>query len=148
MTPAILRATLLLTLLLTATLTQAAQYKTFGDLQVHYVVLNTTDLPADVAEQYGIRRADNRGLINISGRRVNDDGTTSAVALEVEGTVTNLLEQRQTLEFEEVRERDAIYYLESLIFTDRESLRFRLQVTDPATGESHPLEFSKVLWKQ
>jgi dTDP-4-amino-4,6-dideoxygalactose transaminase len=62
--------------------------------------------------------------------------------------VAGLLEQMEQLEFREVREPGAVYYLETITFSDREMLRFELEVTDPATGETHPLAFRKELWKQ
>lgn len=127
---------------------RAEQMIRFGDLEIHYIALNTTTLAADMAERYDVPRADNRALVNIAGRRVQADGTTEPAPLEIRGKVTNLLEQMEQLEFREIREPGAIYYLETITFSDREMLRFSLEITDPATGETHPLEFRKELWKQ
>lgn len=126
----------------------ASQFERFGDLQLHYIVFNTTDLSPEMADRYDVTRADNRGLINISGRRTQDDGNTTPVRLSIDGTVTNLLGQQRQLAFTEVEDPQAIYYLETVQFTDRESLRFSLQVTDEETGRTHPLRFSKILWRQ
>ncbi len=127
---------------------QASQFERFGDLDVHYIVFNTTDLSPEMAERYDITRADNRGLINISGRRQQDDGTTTPVRLAITGTVTNLVGQSRQLSFTEFEDPQATYYLETVQFTDREALRFRLEVEDLETGRTHPLRFSKVLWRQ
>jgi hypothetical protein len=144
--------TLLVSLVLLTTVlggpVRAEQMVRFGDLEIHYIALNTTTLAADMAERYDVPRADNRALVNIAGRRVQADGTTEPAPLEIRGTVTNLLEQMEQLEFREVREPGAVYYLETITFSDREMLRFELDVTDPATGETHPLAFRKELWKQ
>ncbi|HSG88361.1 MAG TPA: DUF4426 domain-containing protein [Pseudomonadales bacterium] len=126
----------------------AEQLERFGDLEVHYIVFNTTTLLPEIAERYGVPRAENQGLLNISGRRTQDDGTTTAVPLRIEGTVANLVGQMRALDFDEIREPGAIYYLETVTFTDRETLRFDLQVTDLETGRTHPLRFQKELWRQ
>lgn len=126
----------------------ASQFERFGDLEVHYIVFNTTDLSPEMAERYGLTRSADLGLINLSGRRVTEDGTTNPVRLELEGSVSNLLGQSQPLEFREIEESGAIYYLESVRFTDRETLRFDVRVTDTETGRHHDIQFSKVLWRQ
>ncbi|MCC5871289.1 MAG: DUF4426 domain-containing protein [Gammaproteobacteria bacterium] len=126
----------------------ASQFERFGDLDVHYIVFNTTDLSPEMASRYDLTRAPDLGLINISGRRSQEDGTTTAVRLELEGTVTNLLGQSRPLRFTEVEDPAAIYYLETVRFTDRETLRFDVRVTDTETGRRHRLQFQKALWRQ
>lgn len=127
---------------------QAEQLERFGDLEVHYIVLNTTTLDPEMAERYDLERAEDRALVNIAGRRVQADGSTEATTLGITGIVSNLLGQSRTLDFEEVRDPGAVYYLATTYFSDRETLRFELQVTDPVTGRTHPLSFQKELWKQ
>lgn len=105
----------------------AEQMQEFGTWQVHYVVIPTTFLLPEVAEQYNITRGKDRALINVSLIH-NTDGPSTATA---SGEVINLLSQRQQLEFREVREGDAIYYLADLKHTDRDLLRFELQVKTP-----------------
>jgi hypothetical protein len=53
-----------------------------------------------------------------------------------------------TLNFQEVREPGAIYYLATTRFTDREALRFELTVEDLERGQRHALSFQKTLWAQ
>ncbi|MGB0318331.1 MAG: DUF4426 domain-containing protein [Pseudomonadales bacterium] len=142
----LLRLLILLTLAGTA---QAEQVKGFGDLSVHYIALNSTSVPANVAADYGLDRGENVALINIAGRRESGEpGDTTPVPLAVKGTVRNLLGQTITLTFQEVREPGAIYYLATTRFTDREALRFELTVEDLERGERHPLSFQKTLWAQ
>ncbi len=103
------------------------QMQEFGPWQVHYVVIPTTFLLPEVAKQYGIVRSKDRALINLSLIH-SADGPSGA---EVSGSVTNLLSQRQPLNFREVREGEAVYYLADLKHTDRDLLRFDLQVQPP-----------------
>jgi hypothetical protein len=142
----LLRLLILLTLAGSA---QAEQVKRFGDLSVHYIALNSTSVPANVAADYDLDRGENVALINIAGRREGGaPGDTTPVPLAVEGTVRNLLGQTITLTFQEVREPGAIYYLATTRFTDREALRFELTVEDLERGQRHALSFQKTLWAQ
>ncbi len=146
--PHVFAGVLLVLAALFAPAAMASQFERFGDLDVHYIVFNTTDLSPEMAERYGLTRSPDLGLVNISGRRLAEDGTTTAVRLELEGTVTNLLGQSQPLRFREVEDPAAIYYLETVRFSDRETLRFDIRATDTETGRRHNLRFQKSLWRQ
>ena len=112
---------------------QAEQVVHVGVYDVHYVVLGTMFLSADVARQYGIARAKNIALINISVLR-----NGRAVAAKIQGRARDLLERRIELPFREIKERTSVYYIASLQFREQEHWRFELRVT-PA-GESEPLD--------
>ena len=120
---------------------QAEQMQEFGVWQVHYVVIPTTFLLPEIAQQYNITRGKDRALINVSLIH-NDNGPSTATAT---GEVVNLLSQSQALEFREVREGDAIYYLADLKHTDRDILRFELQVKPPQ-GRLLKLKFQQKMY--
>ncbi len=139
---ATLAATLVFSLCITGIkLAHAEQMQEFDAWQVHYVVIPTTFLLPEVAEQYNITRGKDRALINVSLIH-NTDGPSTATA---SGEVINLLSQRQQLEFREVREGDAIYYLADLKHTDRDLLRFELQVSTPE-GRMLPVKFQQKMY--
>lgn len=142
------RALALLAALALAGPAAAEQLERFGDLEVHYMVFNSTTLDPEIAERYAIVRDENLAVVNLAGRRVAADGSTTAVPLTVEAEVRNLVDQVSTLPFREVEEPGAIYYLATVPFTDRETLRFRLEVTDRETGRTHAMRFQKELWAQ
>jgi hypothetical protein len=128
-------------LLLSCTAT-AEQMRRLGNWDVHYVLIPTTFLNKNIAANYGIDRGRDRALLNISV--LADDGTPSAA--RVSGVVTNLLGQQQPLEFSEVREESAIYYLASVKHTDREVLRFEVNIL-PADEIPAQLKFQQqVYW--
>jgi len=137
---------LLLTLL--TAFAHGEQFERFGDLEVHYNVFNSTSISAAMSERYELKRGEDIAYVNVAGRRREDDGTTSAVKLALEGEVANLLGQTRPLDFLLVEEPGAVYYILTTRFSDRETLRFRLQVTDTETGRTYPMEFQKELWKQ
>ena len=142
----LLRLLILLTLAGTA---QAEQVKGFGDLSVHYIALNSTSVPANVAADYDLDRGENVALINIAGRRESGEpGIRLPCPSRSRARCGISLGQTITLTFQEVREPGAIYYLATTRFTDREALRFELTVEDLERGERHPLSFQKTLWAQ
>ena len=65
--------------------------------------------------------------------------------MRLTGITKNLLSQEVDLEFREVREGPAIYYLAEVRHTDRETLRFRIEVTTP-DGEIRELAFQQQMF--
>jgi hypothetical protein len=110
--------------------------QTFGNFEVLYTVIPSTTLLPEMAAEYKIVRANDQALVNISVRKHLPDGTDIAQAATLKGTYSDLIQPRN-LEFREVREHGAIYYLAQLRFSDRETLRFDLKVTPTlAEGET------------
>ena len=119
----------------------AEQFRDFGDWRVHYIAVGASFLPVEVAERHRIVRGDNKALVNISA--IGPDGRSGAI--DITGTVTNLLGQTTTLRFREVRDGAAIYYLAPFDFEDAETLRFELRLTLPDHGEE-TLSFQQALY--
>jgi hypothetical protein len=100
--------------------------KQFGARTVYYNVFPSTDLLPEVAARYQIIRADDRVVMNIALRN-NSTGTSLPEAAQVTGTYSDLM-QNKTLEFQEIREPGAVYYIAQLRITNRELLRFDINV--------------------
>lgn len=116
----------------------AEQMEKLGGLDVHYVIVPTMFLTPKIAAQYNIVRGKDRSMINISVL----DGEQPVTA-QVSGSFRNLLSQTTQLEFEEVVEDRAIYYLAPLRHDNEELLRFNVRIND------HTLEFQqKLYWDQ
>jgi hypothetical protein len=143
----IIRSTCLLILLLTTGLSQAEQKKTFGDYHVHYSVLNTTFITPENAKNYGITRSKNRALVNIAIRKRQRDGSSTAQRAMVIGTSSDLI-HKSALEFNEVTEADAIYYIAELRFNDKELRSFDIKVQPDPNISAYTLRFSKTLYEQ
>jgi hypothetical protein len=137
----------LLVLLLSSLLVipaQAEQKVVFSDYEVHYILLPTTFLKADIADKYNLRRSKDRALVNVSVL----DLQGSPVQAEVRGSSENLLGQRQNLTFDEVVEGEAIYYLALLRYADEEFQRVTLNVVLP-NGELAEIKFQqKMYWER
>jgi hypothetical protein len=119
----------------------AEQMQRLGAWDVRYVVIRTSFLTPEIAARNGIVRGPDRALLNVS--ILGDDGKPVAAALA--GTVRNLLEQTSPLEFAEVREGAAIYYLAQLRHTDRDTLRFAIDIRAP-DGTTQRLEFQQQMY--
>jgi hypothetical protein len=119
----------------------AEQFKTMKDIEVHYVAFNSTFLTPKVASSYNIKRNGYLAVINIS---VLDSSSLGKPALEakVKGQAKNLIGQTQRLNFHEVKEGDAIYYLAELPITHEETFTFDIDVKAGNKG-SGTLKFTQ-----
>ena len=102
---------------------EAEQKQQIGDWEVHYSAFNSTFIAPQIAAQYNLTRSEKRGLINIA---VLDVDSETAVATAVKGYVSNPRGGVQNLEFKEIKEGEAIYYLASFMFGDEELMRFTI----------------------
>jgi hypothetical protein len=105
----------------------AEQFKAFGDIEVHYAVVNTLFLQPDVAARYGIVRDTDRAIVNVSV--VDHDGAT--LAADLSGVTVNLLNQEAKLAFDTIKEDTSTYYIAPIRYTDQDVLRFRIDVALP-----------------
>jgi len=137
--PAALSAVLLLAVL--AAPAGAEQFEQLGRFEAHYSVVPTTMLKPAIAADYGITRARDRALVNIA----LIDPQSGPLPAGVSGSVRDLLSVERPLEFTEVREGDAVYYLATIEHGDEETMRFFVDVETP-DGASHRLEFQQKLY--
>lgn len=132
-------------LLIISSLATAEQKKTFANYDVHYIAFNSTVVPPEVAKAYGITRGDNRGVVNISIRRQNSDGTDSPQRAMIKGSSTDLI-RRIELDFHEVIEQGAIYYLAEFRYDNKDMRHFDIQVQPDANIAPYRLKFSQTLY--
>ncbi|MBC3767816.1 DUF4426 domain-containing protein [Neptunicella marina] len=103
----------------------AEQFEKLGNWDVHYIVLPSTFIAPDIAKNYQIQRSKYQPLVNIS---VLDSESKDAQSVAISGTATNLLGQVKQLEFQQVKEQNAIYYLAQFNVQDEELWRFNIEV--------------------
>ena len=113
------------------------------DYDIHYNAFNTMMVPPEVAQSYGFTRARNRALLNIS---VLDSSTKKALPAVVTGTRANIIGQLLPLEFVQIKEQNAIYYIAQLRFTEEEMWRFELQIQPDLNADAIPLKFSQTFY--
>lgn len=115
----------------------AERKQTFGELDVHYSVFNSSFLQPDVAAAAGLTRSKTVGVLNIAALR-DDKGQ----AAKVSGTLKNLLGQTSELKFKQVLESGAVYYLAEFPLRQREMLTFSIQV-QIGDAAPHTLTFNQ-----
>jgi hypothetical protein len=115
----------------------------FGDDTVHYSVLNTRFLSPQVAKSYGITRGNNKFLVNVAVNR-KASGKSLALRAKVSGTNSDLI-HRTPLDFREVIEQDAVYYLAEFSLSNDERRIFRLKVSLEDKPD-YDIEFNKMLY--
>jgi hypothetical protein len=125
-----------------------AESSDFGKYTVHYQAVNSTFLTPKIAAQYGIERNERRAFLNIAVLHNNDDGSTTPVTAVLAGGKQNLLQQGSDIDFREIREGEAIYYIGEFDFSNAEILRFEVKVQPEGTGPSHTLQWSTRLYAQ
>ena len=97
--------------------------KAFGDITVHYSTFTSSFLQPETAQAVGVVRSKNKGMINVS---VIKDG--KPLVANVTGTVKDLTSQSVPLNFRQVTEQGAIYYIAQYPVEQQETRTFEIKV--------------------
>ncbi len=117
----------------------AERKQSFGDLDVHYSVFNSGFLQPEIASATGLVRSKTLGVVNVA---VLKDGQPKTA--QVSGQAKNLLGQITPLDFKQVSQGEAVYYLAQFPFAEREVLSFTLEVKQG--GSSHSFSFNQEMF--
>lgn len=136
----------LLILMMAAGVSHAGQFKTIKDAEVHYVVFNSTFMTPQIARSYGLKRNESIATVNIS---VLDRSSVGKPAMPagIKGSAKNLIGQIKTLDFKEIKEGDAIYYLAQFSITNEERYQFTIDVDAGMKGRG-PISFTQQLYTE
>ena len=119
-------------LLLTACLSASAmaadvikgeRKETFGDVTVHYNTFNSTFIQPDIAKAAELIRSKNQGVINVSVIKAGQPMVAS-----VTGSVKDLTSKTVPLNFKQITEQGAIYYLAQYPVDQQEVRTFEIKV--------------------
>lgn len=124
--------------------TMAQQSEMFGPFELHYSVVNTTFLEPSVAATYNITRGEKRAILNLAVREHTDTGTEPRTML-IKGRTWDLI-QNQDLEFQEIREGQAIYYIAEFKFINEEWRFFEVDFRPEGAEESYTYKFKHQLY--
>jgi hypothetical protein len=133
-------AALIGTLFTTAT-AYAEQFSQIGDYEIHYSAVNSSFLTPEVAQANNIQRSVSRGLVNVSVRERQEDGSTRPVNASVQGHVSGLTDTQESLSFRTVHDGDATYHLAPFTMREDESMRFELSVRYDRNAAPAPVNF-------
>ena len=125
-------------------LSQAQQSERFGPYELHYSVVNTTFLAPEVAANYGIVRGKKRAILTLAVREHLADGSVPRVTL-LQGRTWDLI-QNQTLDFLEIREGEAVYYIADFKFINEEWRFFEVDFRPEGAEQTYTFEFKHQLY--
>lgn len=139
---------LLLLTMLFSTFVQAngESMQQFGDYQVHYSVLNTSFISPEIAQHYNIVRSKNTAMMNIAVLKKQDDGSYRNVTALVTGEHNDLV-RKEPLNFTQVREEHAIYYLATFTIHHKIDVYFTVNVQPDPNKPAFKLQWSKRLYR-
>ncbi len=123
----------------------AQQSERFGPYELHYSVVNTTFLEPRVASSYGITRSKNRAILNLAVREHVGDASQPR-GMQLQGNTRDLITGRE-LEFLEVREGEAIYYLAEFRFINEEWRFFTIDFRPEGADETFRFELKHQLYE-
>lgn len=121
---------------------QAEKVMEIDGLSIHYSAFTSAFLQPNVAKNYGITRSRFRGVLTISVLK-EEDGSQHAL---VTGEAINLSSQVKKLDFKEVKEGNSVYYIATFPYTDKEHLRFEVNVVPENEKRAHSLSFNQVFY--
>ncbi|MAD44546.1 MAG: hypothetical protein CMI02_05975 [Oceanospirillaceae bacterium] len=120
------------------------QKQVFGDYEIHYMGLNSSFLEPEVAEAYGIPRSRSMGYLSISiMKTTTDEDVPEALTGDVRGQMQNMIGQKKELEFKEIKERNAIYYISTFRFDQEDVYKFTLQVSPDGESRTFDVKFDQ-----
>jgi len=123
---------------------RAQQSETFGPFELYYSVVNTSFLAPEVASTYHITRGEKRAILNLAVREKLADGS-AARAMKVQGRTWDLI-QNQDLQFREIREGEAIYYIAEFTFINEEWRFFEVDFLPEGASQSYTFKFKHQLY--
>ena len=106
----------------------AENSKAFGNYVVHYNAFRSDTLTPEIAKAYSLTRRNNRMVVNITVQKKDGD-VTKPVKARITGFASNLTGQVKDLEFKEIHDGEAIYYLAQAQVSNRETLKFDIKAT-------------------
>lgn len=115
----------------------------FAEYTVRHVVFNSTFIQPEVASIYGVKRSKNESILNLS---VSRRGKLGALPAEISGTVTNLMQQQKDLQFKEIEEDNATYYIAPLRVANEEVLHFNILVKPNNSDDPLRVKFSQTVY--
>jgi len=140
-----MRSAFALVLLCCAGLAQADS-KNFGEYTVSWSVLPSTFLTPEIAKENNLQRSKGIGIVNVAIMQTSANGTLSPVAGQVEGRVTNDIQQVRFLAFRRVQEGSAVYFIAEYQYGTAELLTFNVTARPTGHDQELPVRFSQALF--
>lgn len=134
---------LLALFLASPTIAFAERSQTFGDIEVHFNALSTTELSPDMAKAYKLDRSRNRGMITIAVLKKDKAGVGQPIKAVISATGVNLSSQLTEITLREIQEGKAIYYLGDYRVSAPDALKFNITIKPQGENKTLKVEFEQ-----
>ena len=118
-------------------------FQDFGDIQVHYNAVRSDFLTPEVARHFGIERAADRVLLNVSMLREDGTGRTTPIDGNVEASAHNLNGQLKNLEVRRIVEGPSIYFIGEVRISGAEILVFDIEAAPEGASKTYSMQFKR-----
>jgi uncharacterized protein DUF4426 len=135
-----------LSLLLLALPATAQQSEMFGPYELHYSLVNTTFLEPRVAATYGITRSKKRAILNLAVREQQPGGGDEARTMQLKGRTWDLIQNGHELQFQEIREGPAVYYIAEFKFLNEEWRHFEVHFRPEGADQTYTFKLKQQLY--
>ena len=135
--------TLFALFLVSPTIAFAERSQTFGDIEVHFNALSTTELSPDMAKAYKLDRSRNRGMITVAVLKKDKAGVGQPIKAVISASAVNLSSQLTDITIREILEEKAIYYLGDYRVGAPDTLKFNLTIKPQGEKKSLNVEFQQ-----
>lgn len=120
----------------------------FGNYEVHYIGLNSSFLSEEVAQAYDIPRSRSLAYLSISVLKTDEGDVPVPVSAKLTGQIKNLIGQSREIEFREIKETNAVYYVSTFRFDKNEIYRISLQTTPEGQKRTFDVNFSQQFYQE
>ena len=111
---------------------------------IYYNVFNSTLIPAKVAQAHNLVRAKDRVYVNVAlVKKTGGNG----IAANISGSHRNLMQQKFPLDFIEIKEATATYYLAPIRINNEDILHIDIHVATTDNSDSGSVSITKKLYK-
>jgi len=125
---------------------QAGQ-KDFGEYTVSWSVFPSTFLAPEVAKANDLQRGNGIGVVNIAIMREAENGQLKPVNGQVEGSVSNDIQQTTFLGFRRIKEGDAVYFIAQYQYQSGGMMTFNVTAQPTDSNKGLPVRFTHTLFQ-
>lgn len=124
----------------------AQQSEMFDQYELHYSVVNTTFLAPKVASTYGITRGKEKAILNLAVREHLPEGGSVGRSMDLKGRTWDLMQQTIELQFQEVREGEAIYSIAEFNFLNEEWRHFEVHFRPEGADKTYTFKLKHQMY--
>lgn len=121
----------------------AENSKEFNQHIIYYNAFPTDTLPTQVTKQYGLKRSKNMAMVNLSVVKKGDGSMPFGMKASIKGTLKNLMGQSRDIEFREIKEGHAVYYIAQIGVQNKEVVNFYIDIKPDGSDDKYEIKFSK-----